>query len=334
MSLYSLLRRPRFFYLFIYKCLERNYNEKIVRRIISTILKFTDWLFLFVFPITMGLRCYFEKNAPQDTFWVSLNQTLVAGMKTSDIVGYTYKMFLIEPYLFTGLSMLCLFSSRYYIKSLRTHENESLVCQKAHFLMHKYRDFMDKMPVNAQLNVDEANYQHAVEKCCSLAKDTMRRIVNDNECYVDIRILSEDDPEHKTMRLTTFYKSPEDVKDPLVLKGSKLFNRYEESPRNIYQYIINKHYSVKESGADLWDLGFLSNDFKGHSCYNKVQLTTDDKKYKSCIILPVTTGSQIKGFLGLYSVKAGRLRTKHRHFISAIADKIANDFRCMPSLKA
>lgn len=333
MALYRFFRFNKNFYRIVYNASQWNHEKKWFRKKLSQLLIFIDKFFLLI-PLIFLLNEKFPNFIPL--------QNIVAWPIFKSLhYWYSY-----NSYLYWGISVFLFISSSVYRNTTRVYDNEALMASRFHSVNHKNRNFVDSvikkkkdagifvdLLFNGNSQVFAPMYMSLIKEYCSHANEAMSRIINDNDCYISLKLInSEVTATGKTMLTIRHIGSYPDHYPDKHLTNHTIEYRHKNPPHDLFQKIVNLFITRNEDlKHESWRTGIISNDLKGDESFDQSLVGDYRERYKSCIILPITIEGDIFGFLCFNSSKIGNLRKKHKHFLAGYCDEIANLFRTIPN---
>jgi hypothetical protein len=346
MSIYQLIRHPRWLYRIICQLSYQNHEKKIILQRIIFFLEKTDKLILLI-PLLFwveGLLADFAKNlggqtstlSSSDNFLIKLSELVTQFVKLP-IIGNFHTIFLNQTFFSWFIAVFLFYVSRVLRNSYGVYRNEAEVSECFHAVNHDYRDFIDSVIalkknhqifkptlMNGHSHALGPIYNAQIRELCRRAQHSMATLLNDNNCYISIKWLEDDgDGNYKLRHDRSYpeYKPTEHVTD------IDLINASVENPKTLFQKIINKFKNSNLETLQTWNMGEISNDVKGDGNFDASLIKNNFSKIKATIVIPITVESSLKGFFCFNSTKIGKLREKHRHFLCGYCDLIANIFR-------
>lgn len=326
MKLYTYFRWWPNLYSKIYHFYEVYHEKKVAYQISAKVVKWWDKALLMAPVIFVG-----HQNFPN-------NELLVAIVNIPGIRTF-HQYYLYNSTLFSVLAVILFLCSEIFANNLKSIENEKKVATCFHFVNHRYRDFVDELLIfkkkkniwsdtvmNGQADFIVSKYAAIIYDMCRRAQRAMASIINDPECYISIKWLeATGDRDVLILNHDKSFPASEQRKNVTHLK---LLRAAGTPPKTLFQVIMNKFDNPDQEPTDTWEWGIKSNDVQGHRNFD-VNLPGFDNKIKSTIVLPITINSSLTGFFCFNSKKVGKLREKHKHFLSGYCDIIANLYRSM-----
>ncbi len=290
-------------------------------------LKWVDKVFI-VIPLIFILRSIYSEN-----------EILVALVDTT-ILKSLFAMFTYNTYLFTSLSIFLFFFATLYRNTFRVYANEWILAEGFHSVNHRHRNFVDgileykkehgifhESLLGEHSDVLKQKYHELISALCHEARRLMAKIINDQDCYVTVKLLVEED---ETSYVLQHHQAwPPEIARGKHLTGVLLPKNSVDNPLNLFQVIINSFNSISsgEKEFQTWNFGLLCNDLKGESRFDRNLIGGNFSRYKASIIIPLTIDYALVGFFCFNTKRIGMLREKHRHFLAGFCDEIANALR-------
>lgn len=320
--LYNWFRGYRPIYNFLYKYSNYNHEAKILHQKLSRILSVFDFLFLAVPLLFIAQHKIWPVNP------------LLSELFKQPVLNSLYAMFTFNGWLFSLLSFSLYSFSRLYRSTYKVYQNDNEFVYGFHYLAHNYRDFINETikfkrkynilrPIGFEGEHKEfltLQYTNQIKTICIECQRILAKIINDNDCYISIKLLESIDAQKAMLR---HYGSFPDEHMGHHINNVKVRIDDITKPDNLFELILKRFNETKRS----WDLGIVFNDLRGHENFDASLIKNDFSKYKASIIIPITIDYKIVGFFCFNSNRIGMLREKHRNFLSGHCDMVASILR-------